>query len=626
MNVSSRVELAHEPDFVFGRLTVSPSRRELVCDDGQREVIEHRVMQVLIALSKADGSILTRDELTMSCWSGRVVGEDSIHRVMSRLRKIANGIGGGSFEIETITKIGYRLTSNGDAARPDDAPVAQEAVNAVEGLPRKGRRKLALVAVAASLLLAVGLLTWAFLGRGSLPVVAVGPADSSRQSQLLARDLFIKLGALPQLGSGRWQLVEAGPAQSGPDLLFRTAVSGSKAEPQTTLMLLDGEDRLVWSREFSFPASRESDLRQHISLTAARVLGCALEARQDGGLPPDLTRLFLNGCAALAETSAEDPEKTAGMMRAIVSQRPRFAPAWSRLLLIDSNVLRLAINESAEATEARDRLRRDIERARKIAPGLPEIKLAQLDLLPPGHYAEALDLLRNLKAQAPEKPEVWAAEANALSHVGRMREAVESARRAVELDPLSPSLSSTLISQLAWGGATDQARAELRRAERLWPGTGALRDAQFVFHLRYGNPRVALALADAGHSGLSSNAYLQARLDPSPANIDRMMRTIELRRRYPSYWASAVQALGEFNRTEDAFEWLQQTPPGVTADAAYVLFRPALANVRRDPRFMQVAKRIGLVDYWQDSGRWPDFCLEPGLPYDCRKEAARLKS
>ncbi|HXG81487.1 MAG TPA: winged helix-turn-helix domain-containing protein, partial [Sphingomicrobium sp.] len=112
MNVLGRVELAHEPDFVVGRLTVSPSRRELVRDDGEREVIEHRVMQVLIALVRARGGIVTRDELTMSCWNGRVVGEDAIHRVLSRLRKVANGIGAGSFEIETITKIGYRLTSD----------------------------------------------------------------------------------------------------------------------------------------------------------------------------------------------------------------------------------------------------------------------------------------------------------------------------------------------------------------------------------------------------------------------------------------------------------------------------------------------------------------------------------
>jgi hypothetical protein len=39
---------------------------------------------------------------------------------------------------------------------------------------------------------------------------------------------------------------------------------------------------------------------------------------------------------------------------------------------------------------------------------------------------------------------------------------------------------------------------------------------------------------------------------------------------------------------------------------------------------MEVAKRLNLVDYWQKTGKWPDFCLEPDLPYKCQAEAAKL--
>jgi len=630
MTASAKIELAHEPDFVLGRLSVSPSRRELVRDDGEREVIEHRVMQVLVALSRAEGGILTRDELTMSCWDGRVVGEDSIHRVMSRLRKVANGIGAGSIEIETITKIGYRLTSNGHVARAPEAPVAKDGVIAPHGLRRIDKHGIAASLAALILVLAAGLLAWAYLGRNDVPLVAVGPADSSSSSQGLARDLLVKLGTLPQVGAGRWQLVEVGSGRSNPNLVFRTAVTGREAELHTTLMLLDGADnRLLWSREFSFPASRESDLRQHVSLTAARALDCALETRNDGGLPPDLLRLFLTGCAALAETSDEDPQKSAGIMRTIVKQRPDFAPAWARLLTIDGKMLGLAVNEGSDAAGLRHTIRADIEGARRIAPDLPEIKLAQLDLLPPDKYAEAFELLRTVKAEAPEKPEVWLAEANALSRVGRMEESAESARRAAELDPLSPGALSTWITYLAWSGATDVARKQLERAERLWHGTGALRDAQFAFHLRYGDPRIARSLTStSGYIGNWSDPYLSACLDPSPTNIDRMLRILDRLKAEgrPNTWGYAVQALGGFHRTDEAFDWLLNYPPEVIANASYILFRPALAEVRRDPRFMQVANRIGLVDYWEKSGRWPDFCGEPSLPYDCRQEAAKLKS
>jgi DNA-binding winged helix-turn-helix (wHTH) protein/tetratricopeptide (TPR) repeat protein len=158
MTVSGRVELAHEPDFVLGRLTVSPSRREVVRDDGEREVIEHRVMQVLIALSKAEGSIVTRDELIMLCWDGRVVGEDSIHRVISRLRKLATGIGVGSIEIETITKIGYRLTSDGRKAAGADQSSATEllAVSGKSLTAPQTRRSIIVGAAAAGALAVAG--------------------------------------------------------------------------------------------------------------------------------------------------------------------------------------------------------------------------------------------------------------------------------------------------------------------------------------------------------------------------------------------------------------------------------------------------------------------------------------
>jgi DNA-binding winged helix-turn-helix (wHTH) protein/tetratricopeptide (TPR) repeat protein len=628
MAASDRVELAHEPDFVIGRLTVSPSRRQLVRDDGERKVIEHRIMQVLVALSKAEGRIVTRDELIILCWDGRFVGEDAIHRVISQLRKIADGIGAGSLEIETITKIGYRLTSEGPPVRElvgviDRSPAQQNALSS--GVRRAGKRKIAAVAVITGLVFAIGLAGWKYARPEALPIVAVEATDSSSPSQALARDLLVKLGTLPQVGSGRWQLVDAGSAKSTPSLVFRTTARNPAAG--TSLALLDGtSNSLLWSREFSFPAGRESDLRQHLSLTAARVLGCALEARAEVGLPPDLLRLFLNGCAASAETSAEDPQTIARTMRAIVTQRPSFAPAWARLLILDTTLLQLSASGSGDPADAREALRRDIETARKFAPDLTETKLAQLELLPSRSYAERLNLLRELKTEAPDNPQVWVSESGALSDVGRMQAAVAAARRAVALDPLSPAMSSNLIFMLACSGATDLAKEELARAERLWPGTGALRDAQFGFYLRYGDPRVARTLIRAGHPGQWADAYLQARLEPSPANVDRLLRSMELRKSYPPYWAAAVQALGKFHKTEEAFEWVQQASPSVMAESSYVLFRPALADVRRDLRFMQVAKRIGLIDYWQKSGRWPDFCLDPGLPYDCRQEAARLAS
>jgi hypothetical protein len=72
----------------------------------------------------------------------------------------------------------------------------------------------------------------------------------------------------------------------------------------------------------------------------------------------------------------------------------------------------------------------------------------------------------------------------------------------------------------------------------------------------------------------------------------------------------------------------QRYTPGAAftdADSAF-LFYPLTAPLRRDRRFMQLAARIGLVDYWRSTGKWPDFCSDPALPYNCQTEAKALAS
>ncbi len=104
-----RVTLAREAPFRLGALTIEPALRRVAHDDGREEILEPRVMQVLVALARAGGQIVSRDDLLMSCWHGVVVGEDAINRVTGRLRRLADGLGGGQFKLETITKVGYRL-------------------------------------------------------------------------------------------------------------------------------------------------------------------------------------------------------------------------------------------------------------------------------------------------------------------------------------------------------------------------------------------------------------------------------------------------------------------------------------------------------------------------------------
>ena len=106
--VPGEIVLAHEVPFSIGNLRVDPPTRQVLTAD-RHETLEPRVMQVFVALARAKGGIVTRDELILWCWGGRIVGEDAIHRAIFRLRQVASEIGRESFAVETITKVGYRL-------------------------------------------------------------------------------------------------------------------------------------------------------------------------------------------------------------------------------------------------------------------------------------------------------------------------------------------------------------------------------------------------------------------------------------------------------------------------------------------------------------------------------------
>ena len=86
-----------------------------------------------------------------------------------------------------------------------------------------------------------------------------------------------------------------------------------------------------------------------------------------------------------------------------------------------------------------------------------------------------------------------------------------------------------------------------------------------------------------------------------------------------------MQGLGQFGRTDEIYKlfmgWRSDEDLSIVSN---LYFRPALRGFIRDPRFMAVARRAGLIDYWRSSGKWPDFCFDPDLPYNCKLEAAKL--
>lgn len=129
------VDLARERAFALGGLAVSPSTREVRFDAGL-EILQPRIMQVLVALARRRGEVVSRDDLVDACWGGRVVGDDAINRCIQAIRRLADERGG--FSVATVARVGYRLIE--DVARPvADSPEPPPAPSAG---PQTERRRL----------------------------------------------------------------------------------------------------------------------------------------------------------------------------------------------------------------------------------------------------------------------------------------------------------------------------------------------------------------------------------------------------------------------------------------------------------------------------------------------------
>lgn len=105
------VELAREPSFRLGPARVEPSNLRLVSPTGDSMVLQPRVMQVLVALHRAHGATLSRDDLNAACWGGRIVGDDALDRAIGQLRRFGEWAG-HAYRIETIPRVGFRLVGS----------------------------------------------------------------------------------------------------------------------------------------------------------------------------------------------------------------------------------------------------------------------------------------------------------------------------------------------------------------------------------------------------------------------------------------------------------------------------------------------------------------------------------
>jgi len=634
----ARIDLADEPEFEIGGMTVRPAERAVLMN-GERRELQPRVMQVLVALAKSRAQVVSRDRLIDLCWDGRVVGDDALNRVILSLRHLAQEFTPEPFVIGTVPRVGHRLVEQslhgGDGTAGDPRRAAKAAIAPV-------LTGLAVLLVVAILLGRPNLWPWESPER--TPIVLVTAAANDGASQALAREFGARLGSLLQAQSASMQLISEADASSGrPDLILEVGRIADPATVGANIVLMGGKHRaILWSREFEEASRSLPDLKQQIAVTAAQALGCALEGMEHSDRFDEQTlKLYITGCAQAAEVGGGDPRSVIASLRQVVAilhqvvdREPRFKAAWAKLLLVEAKAALaerdapLPVRRSALAGKPATRigLRQDITRARELQPEMIEVVLAQSAMLPAGAYNKTLQLLDRAKQRDPENPSVLAFRAAALMKVGRLSQAIADSKRAAELAPLSPDARSSYVMTLAYAGRVEAARAELQRAEHLWPDTDSLRELRYEFHWHFGDPLLALKLTPPGLPK-GRELFLQARAAPTQANIDRFLifiRAMYRRQGRVDIGRPIVQEFAAFHQENEIYDRLLNPRNNDLRTLSEVYFQPALKTFRQDRRFMLVARKAGLLDYWRESGTWPDFCFEEELPYDCKAEAAKL--
>jgi TolB-like protein len=423
------------------------------------------------------------------------------------------------------------------------------------------------------------------------------------------------------------EFILSGSVQSG-DKGLRVTVHLDHASTHAT----------VWTKSYDQAGTEPLEFQTQIATSASDVAQSALKARKKD--PFELNDSALGITLKLAEgnrvTTEQNLLQGRSLARQLIAQAPKFSYGYSELAVISAFLI-----PSAPPDEMA-RLRADTKslaaRALALDPKNSEPYLALAFLIPNGRWAEREAAFRKGLSVVPDANSLQNFLAGVLSNVGRLREALALQRSSQMLDPLGAPKTFNLAQGLVETGHVTEGLALMDRAAKIWPSHpggwfvhfdvmanfGRIADAQAML----GTPQyIPVTLEPEAIAAM--RAYLNARLVKTPAArlaAENSIRSAMAGGAIPALRGMVMfAALGD---VDNAFMLARTLFPRqdtkLPSSPTSALFLTATDSMRRDPRFMALALQAGLVDYWVKTGKWPDFCADPDLPYDCKKEASKI--
>jgi TolB-like protein/Tfp pilus assembly protein PilF len=369
-------------------------------------------------------------------------------------------------------------------------------------------------------------------------------------------------------------------------------------------------DHHVWVQTYERPMRDVLDLQSEIAQTIARQVQIQMTPADQARLStrhqvsPKAFDDYLQGRYLYWNRRTEENlQKAISYFQNAIKEDPNYALAHAALADC-YNALGVVQIGALPPSEARKLAEENATRALALDPTLAEAHTA---LGYVKHYnwnwagAEA-DFRRAIDLN-PSYANAYNFYASFLMSRGRIEESIASSTRARELDPFSLSISAQRGFLLGNARRYDEAIEQLRNVTAMDPnnysanwflGHTYAANKQFDQAIAASQKAVELSQRAPGALGMLGLAYALAGLKDEANKI--LSELLELnKRRYVTPAALANVYIGLGNKDE-AFVWLEKAFQERSNYLAYLKVFPILDPLRSDPRFTDLAQRVGLPD------------------------------
>jgi adenylate cyclase len=391
----------------------------------------------------------------------------------------------------------------------------------------------------------------------------------------------------------------------------------------------------LWSNRYDGSLEDIFAFQDEISEGIATALDQTFTSFSTKAIDPAVYDLYLR--ASPRSLAPDELRTNVGLLEVATEQAPHFAEAWGRLAYLRA-WLRMYQPFVTRAASA-DLVTREAERALALDPQNGEAMVSKIFVIAPfGRFAEAGPVVERIR-RIPNSSAGRMYVAWYVRNFGWVRQSVEETEEAYQLESLDPGFANMLA--LAWMAAGRVADAVpvfedlmVRVPDMSFPVANALRAYAFLGDWsavdRLRDPAAKRPLREF-QDGL---AFIEAKRNPTPENIGNIRRSLE------SHFAktggvdvSRLVYAAHLGLVDEAYRIAERAhlgPRGADDDIMgpdgyrpALLFHAGMPELRRDPRFVPLCARLGLVEFWLETKKWPDCAGE--VPYDFKAECEKAR-